>query len=222
MRHFFDEASERTRALQAMIAELPFLKELGEGTLSRERFAFYILSDALYLGAFSRALALAAAKAPESAAMEFFAGSALGALAVERALHERYLEEFGIGKGALAAAEPAPDCLAYANFLLATANNEPFAVLVAALLPCFSIYWEVGSAIKRLAEPQNPYRSWIETYADPRFGASVERIIAIADGEAAKAPHLRQRMLDAFTQAARYEWLFWDGAYRLRRWPDGS
>jgi thiaminase (transcriptional activator TenA) len=217
---FFEEASSRTATLRAKIAELPFLKELCAGTLSRERFQGYIIADALYLREFSRALALAAAKAPDPATSEFFAGSALGAVAVERALHERTLEEFGIGAKALESAEASPDGLAYTSFLLATAYSEPFAVVVAALLPCFSIYWDVGGAIKRQAQPQNPYRAWIETYADPRFGSSVERVIAIAEREAAVAPSLRERMLGAFTQAARYEWLFWDGAYRRRGWPE--
>lgn len=220
MRGFFDEAQERTRRLREKIAELPFLKELAAGTLSRERFQGYIIEDALYLGEFSRALALAAAKAPDRGTLEAFASSALGAVAVERQLHERFLEEFGVGAKVLEGAEASPDCLAYTSFLLATAYGEPFAVVVAALLPCFSIYWEVGSRIKREAEPQNPYRAWIETYADPRFGGSVERVIAIADREVVAVPAWRERMLSAFTQAARYEWLFWDGAYSRRFWPD--
>ncbi len=219
MTRFFEEAQERTAELRSKIAELPFLSELCAGTLSRERFQGYIIQDALYLGEFSRALALAAAKAPDPATVEVFAGSALGAVAVERALHERYLAEFGIGGKALHDAESSPDCLAYTSFLLATAYGDPFAVVVAALLPCFSIYWDVGSSIKRQAQPQNPYRAWIDTYADPRFGNSVERVIAIADREAAGQPALRERMLGAFTQAARYEWLFWDGAYWRRGWP---
>ena len=221
MTRFFEEAQERTAELRSKIAELPFLSELCAGTLSRERFQGYIIQDALYLGEFSRALALAAAKAPDPATVEVFAGSALGAVAVERALHERYLAEFGIGGKALHNAESSPDCLAYTSFLLATAYGEPFAVVVAVLLPCFSIYWEVGSSIQRQAQPQNPYRAWIDTYADPRFGSSVERVIAIADREAAGQPALRERMLGAFTQAARYELLFWDGAYCRRGWPRG-
>lgn len=220
MTGFFAEAQECTARLRAAIAELPFLKELCAGTLSRERFQGYVIADALYLREFSRALALAAAKAPDTETTEVFAGSALGAVAVERALHERYLQEFGVGERALASAEPLPDGLAYTSFLLATAYGEPFPVVVAALLPCFSIYWEVGSSIKRQAQPQNPYRAWIETYADPRFGRSVAGVVAIADREAAAHPSLRGRMQKAFVQAARYEWLFWDGAYCRRRWPE--
>jgi thiaminase/transcriptional activator TenA len=93
-------------------------------------------------------------------------------------------------------------------------------VLVAALLPCFWIYWDVGCAIAGTAAPDNPYRAWIDTYADPRFGEAVQAVIAAADRAAAGASNsVRERMLAAFTRAAQYEWLFWDGAYQRRSWP---
>src|SRR5579862_9757849 len=144
---FFEDAWQRTAALRAAIHALPFNRELAAGTLAPERFRFYILQDALYLAQYSRVLALAAAKAPDTASLETFGGSALGAIAVERRLHEHYLATFGVSPAEAAAAEPAPDCLAYTSFLLATAHQAPWPVLVAALLPCFWIYWDVASAI---------------------------------------------------------------------------
>jgi thiaminase (transcriptional activator TenA) len=220
MSGFFEDASARTATLRAMIEALPLLKELAAGTLDRERFQGYIIADALYLGEFSRALALAAAKAPDPDTLAVFAGAAMGVVAVERALHERYLAEFGLGEEALAGAEPSPDCLAYTNFLIATAYRDPFPLVVAALLPCFSIYRDVGCSVARRASAQNPYRAWIDTYADPGFGERVARVIAVADRAAAETPSLQERMLRAFIQAARYEWLFWDGAYCRRAWPE--
>ena len=57
--------------------------------------------------------------------------------------------------------------------LLATAYHEPWEVLMAALLPCFWIYWDVGNTIARKAAPDNPYRPWIDTYSDEAFGTAV-------------------------------------------------
>ncbi len=217
---FSDEAWQMTAPLRQAIHALPFNAELAAGTLARERFQHYITQDALYLGQFSRALAIAAAKAPDISALQAFAQSALGAVAVERALHERYLRLFGVDPATLAAAEPMPDCLAYTSFLLATAYHEPWAVLVAALLPCFWIYWDVGCAIAGRAAPDNPYRAWIDTYADPDYGAAVEKVVTTADGAADLAGAAdRAGMLAAFTRACQYEWLFWDGAYQRRSWP---
>jgi thiaminase (transcriptional activator TenA) len=220
MRGFSEEARERTAALRQAIHRLPFNAELAAGVLARDRFQGYIVQDAIYLGQFSRALAIAAARAPDGETLQSFARSAAGAVAVEQRLHENYLTQFGLDPGQIAAAEPSPDCLAYTSYLLAAAYHEPWEVLVAALLPCFSIYWEVGCAIAARAAPENPYRAWIDTYADEGFGAAVQAVTAAADRAAATTPALRERMLAAFTRCVQYEWLFWDGAYQRRGWPD--
>jgi thiaminase/transcriptional activator TenA len=220
MTRFSDDAWTLTAPLRAAIHKLPFNTELAAGTLAPERFRFYILQDAIYLGEYARVLALAGAKAPDPATVQKFGQAAVEAIVVERALHGRYLAEFGVAPAAVATAEPAPDCLAYTSFLLATAHQQPWPVLVAAILPCFWIYWDVAGAIVRGAAPDNPYRAWIDTYADPRFGEAVQLVIAIADRAAdGTAPEARTAMLAAFARSAQYEYLFWDGAYNRRGWP---
>jgi thiaminase/transcriptional activator TenA len=219
MIRFSDEAWRRTASLREAIHQLPFNTELAAGSLSRDRFQTYIIQDAIYLGQFSRALAISAAKAPDTATMQSFAQSALGAIAIEQALHGRYLRDFGVDPADIADTEPSPDCLAYTSFLIAAAYHDPWEVLVAALLPCFWLYWDVGRTIAQTAAPDNPYKAWIETYADERFGDAVRMVIAITDraAEAATAP-IRAKMLTAFIRACQYEWLFWDGAYQRRTW----
>ena len=217
---FSEEAWQRASALREAIHRLPFNTEPAAGSLAPDRFRWYILQDAIYLGEYARVLALAAAKAPDVRAVQWFGGAAVEAILVEQLLHGRYLAEFGVAPDAIAAAEPSPDCLAYTSFLLATAHQQRWEVLVAAVLPCFWVYWDVASAITAKAAPQNLYRAWIDTYADPRFGEAVRRVIGIAD-EAAAAATLAQRavMLAAFGRSTQYEYLFWDGAYQERGWP---
>lgn len=217
MSQFSEKAWASTAALRAAILHLPFNTELAAGTLAPERFRFYILQDAIYLGEYARVLAIAAAKAPDATTVQVFAGDAVQAIAVEQALHGRYLAEFGVTPEAAAAAEPSPDCLAYTSFLLATAHQQPWPVLVAAVLPCFWIYWDVASAIVRDAAADNRYQAWIDTYADPRFGDAVKTVIDIADRAA--SPEMGAPMLTAFSRSTQYEYLFWDGAYNRRGWP---
>lgn len=220
MTAFSDQAWQRTAPLRAAIDALPFNTELAAGTLDRARFQTYIVQDALYLDQYGRALALAAARGPDSATLQQFAQSAIGAVMVERALHERYLTEFGVDPASLATAEPSPDCLGYTSFLMATAYHDPFEVLLAALLPCFWIYWDVGNTIAKQAAAGNPYRAWIETYSDEGYGAAVRGVIAATDRAAAGTTDaLRNRMMTAFIRSTQWEWLFWDGAYQRRGWP---
>jgi len=95
----------------------------------------------------------------------------------------------------------------------------PFEVVLAALLPCFWIYAEVGRDIHARAAPHNPYRAWIDTYAGEEFHAAVRAMIEATDEAAAGAsPGLQARMHAAYTRAAQLEWMFWDSAYRLEQW----
>ena len=214
MSGFCSRAWQETAALRAAIHALPFNRELAAGSLNEERFQFYIAQDALYLEQYARILIMAGARGPDSATLRLFAASALEAVAVEQALHQGYLRGGSV--------EASPDCLGYTSFLLATAYHEPWEVLMAALLPCFWIYWEVGNAIAAEAVADNKYRAWIDTYSDEGFGAAVRAVI-LATNTAAQGTTeaVRERMMTAFVRSTQYEYLFWDGAYKLRGWPLG-
>ncbi len=217
---FSEDAWGRTAPIYDAILGHPFNQELAAGTLSTERFRFYMLQDAAYLVVFSRALAIAAARADDPDTMVKFAASAREAIVVERALHEGFFQKYGIPPEVANRTEPSPTCFGYTNYLLATAHHAPYEVLVAALLPCFWIYWEVGKHIMARAAPDNPYQAWIDTYGDESFGAAVREVIATADQLAGQASgRLREAMHAAFKRAAQLEWMFWDSAYRLESWP---
>ena len=217
---FSREAWAANAALYETIRAMPFNAELAAGTLSPARFRHYILQDAHYLVGFGRALGLAAAKAPDPDGIVLFARAAEEAVVVERALHEGFFRDFGIGRDTFAATPLSPACDHYLSYLLATAYAEPYEVVVAALLPCFWIYREVGRDILARASPGNPYRAWIDTYGGAEFAAAVDRVIAATDAAAAGAgTSLVARMHRAFTHATRLEWMFWDGAWREAGWP---
>lgn len=205
--------------LVAAIHEHPFNIALADGTLDSEVFTFYLVQDARYLGAFARGLAVAAARATTADDAAFLAGSAHTALVEESRLHAGYLERFGRDEAGVATS---PTCLAYSGFLRATAHEEPYPVAVAALLPCFWVYQDVGKAMYERThdQPRHPYRAWIDTYADPEFAASVESARAITDWLArATDGETREAMRAAFVRATEYEWMFWDSAWRMEGWP---
>jgi len=222
---FCAAAATRTAALRRAIAEHPFNVALTDGSLDAHRFAFYLVQDARYLVAFSRSLALASARAPDVDAGAFFAESARTALVVERSLHEGELGRLGWTEERSAALPTSPTCLAYSSFLGAVAATEPWPAVVAAVLPCFWVYYEVGTEIANQTEglPAHPYRAWIDTYSDEEFASSVATIRRIADNAAAGAPPaLVGQMADRFARATAYEWMFWDSAWRLEAWPTSA
>lgn len=217
---FTQDLWARAEGLRAAIHDHPFNRELAAGTLATDRFRQYMVQDSLYLAAYGRALAIAAARAPDAEGLEAFAESAKGAVVVERALHAHYFEAYGVDPAIAASTPASPTCRAYTDFLLATAVTGDYPVLVAAILPCFWVYRDVGTAINRTAAADNPFRTWIDTYADADFGEAVDRAIGLTDRAAdAASVATHGEMTDAFLASTRYEWMFWDAAYRLETWP---
>lgn len=220
MATFTERVWTEAAALRQAIKDLTFNRELAAGTLHREKFQFYIVQDSIYLEAYSRALSLASAKAPDTDAMLEFAGAASVAIQVERALHAGFFKQFNVSSDGRAQTEPSPTCLNYTNFLLTTATTGGYAELVAAILPCFWVYWEVGNHIASIATRPNSYDAWINTYADQNFGDATKRVIAITDAVAAGEDTATvERMRRAFLRCTQFEWMFWDSAYKQERWP---
>jgi thiaminase/transcriptional activator TenA len=213
-------AWQNNRPLYEHILTMPFNAELAAGTLREDRFRHYIIQDAHYLEGFARALALAAAKADNSDHIVQFAEAAKTAIIVERALHADYFAKFGVTTADFAAARPTPVCDHYVSYLLRAAALEPYPVVLAALLPCFWIYLEVGKNIHARAAQPNSYQAWIDTYAGEEFENAVRAVIATTDEVALRAsPDTLTAMHAAFTRATQLEWMFWDSAYRLANWP---
>jgi len=80
----------------------PFLKELGEGSLPRERFLYFIRQDFLYLFEFARVLCLGGSKAEDLDTLEMFAKHAANTIAVERAMHSVFAQRLGLSLDDLA------------------------------------------------------------------------------------------------------------------------
>jgi thiaminase/transcriptional activator TenA len=198
----------------------PFVGGLSDGSLSRDAFRFYAVQDALYLREFARALSVTAARAPRDEWIIMFNDHAAGALRVERTLHESFFMEFGLTADDVARTPMAPTNVAYTSYLLAVAYASPFHEAVAALLPCYWIYWEVGKALERAGSGDPLYARWIGTYAAAEFGAVVQAVLDAVDGIAAELrPAEREAMRRHAVLTSRYEWMFWDMGYRLERWP---
>lgn len=217
---FTDAAWQRNLPLFESTLALPFNRDLAAGTLSRERFQHYMIQDAHYLVAFGRGLAVAAAKAHNAEGVVQFANAAEAAVVVERELHDGFMREYEISPAQFAATPLSPVCHHYVHFLQSMGWSRSYPVALAALLPCFWIYAEVGRAIVGIARPNNPYQSWIDTYAGDEFHALVNQVRATIDTVAAQADaRTLAEMHEAYTDAAKLEWMFWDSAYRLGAWP---
>lgn len=200
------------------ILEQPFITQLSDGTLSRERFLQYITQDSLYIAEYFRVLAHIASRLERDDHASAFIGFAADGVAVEQSLHEVYIKGQKLSRSQMS-----PACTLYTSWLKSQAY-APIEVEAASILPCFWVYKEVGETIyRRQSGDANPYKAWIDCYGDPAFETSNNLAISICDDLAAAAtPEIREQMTRAFVQATRMEWMFWQSAYDLEKWPVGA
>ena len=74
----------------------PFVRGIADGTLSLERFKFWVRQDYVFLIDYARLLALAVARSPDLPTMTRFAKLVTATLDTEMSLHRAYAAEFGI------------------------------------------------------------------------------------------------------------------------------
>jgi thiaminase/transcriptional activator TenA len=217
---FTAELWQSITPIYAAILKHPFLRGLADGSLSRDAFRFYVVQDAHYLRDFARALSIAAARAPRDEWIIMLNEHSANALRVERSLHETFFRDFGLSDKEVAATPLAPVNLAYTSYLLAVAYGAPFHEGVAALLPCYWIYWEVGKELERMGSRDPLFSRWIATYASEEFAGVVRAVLAMTDEMAGGVTEgERAAMRGHFLTTSRYEWMFWDMGYRMEAWP---
>ncbi|BBY30237.1 thiaminase II [Mycolicibacterium sediminis] len=198
----------------------PFISGLTDGTLDDAAFAHYVVQDVHYLRDYARALAIVGAKAPTLAATATFARHAAEVRDVELALHESLLPRLGLTAELIETTPPSPTTVAYTSYLLAAAYGAGFADGLAAILPCYWIYARVGAALAERGSPDPRYQLWIDGYAGEEFAATVAEVLVLTDALGPTLSVTEEASARArFVTTARYEWMFFDAAYRRERWP---
>jgi len=199
----------------------PFVRGIGDGTLSLERFQFWLRQDYVFLGEYARLLALAAARSPDLETMTRFATLLKETVETEMNLHRAYAAEFGISHEQLEREPTAPTTRGYTDFLLRVAATGDFAELVAALLPCMWAFSEIGRRLAMQAAPsEKRYARWIAMYSSREFAELAEWCRDLLDSLAAGLPERDLQKLEAaFLTSSRYEWQFWEMAWKMELWP---
>lgn len=200
------------------ILKMPFLSELANGKLDKEKFKFYMQQDSKYLENFGKTLSLIASKNYEISETLSFINFAETAIVAERQLHEFYFKDFNIVPSQIIE----PVCHHYTSHIKSVAAYESVEVAMAAVLPCFWIYKKVGEYIYENQESiNNPYIKWIETYAGDEFDLLVKEAIEICDNAALNtSERVKARMTEVFVISAKLEYDFWKAAYDIKKWKE--
>ncbi len=155
----------------------PFVQGIADGSLSRQKFAYYVGQDAFFLEAFARAYSIAAAKAPNWQAFTTFHDLAGGVLQ-ELRLHEGYAAMWGVN---LRSVEPGAATRHYTDFLLATAWGGDVGLTAAAMSPCMRLYAFLGEKLAVNGIPNHQYADWIRTYSSADFQPLVQQLESLVE-----------------------------------------
>ncbi len=194
----------------------PFVRGLGDGTLSLSRFQFFMRQDYLFLIGYCRVLGMAVAKSPDLDSMSRWARLLDETLGSEMALHRSFCADFGITAAELEKTVPAPATTAYLGHLAAVAETGPIGEIAASLLPCQWGYDEIGRRLsaKKSAPPGSFLARWIEGYCSPEYRAVTVWLRSFVDTLGAAAdPGERSKMDAVFRTSIEHELAFWDQAW---------
>ena len=217
---FTDDLQPMAQELWSAILEHPMVRRLGEGTLDEAPFRYWVRQDYVYLIEYSRVFALGAAKAPDLDTMGTFAELLESTINTEMDLHRQFADGFDISEAELESTEPSPTTQGYTDFLVRTASHGTFGDTVAALLPCMWGFNETGSQLAATGRPDHEgYSQWIDMYAGKEFTQLTDWCKELMDEVAARsAASARERYRERFLTSGRYEYRFWDAAWRQEAW----
>ncbi|MCA1062825.1 thiaminase II [Rossellomorea aquimaris] len=197
----------------------PFVKGIGDGTLPIENFRYYILQDAYYLTHFSKVQALGAAKAMDLHTTSRMAAHAVGTNEAELSLHKNFSERLGITEVEKREFKPSPTAYAYTSHMYRSAQLGGLADILATILPCYWLYYEIGERLKACTPEETIYQEWIAAYGGEWFRELVEeQIIRLNELAETMSESDKVRMRENFIVSSIYELQFWEMAYTMEEW----
>ena len=184
MRSFSLEMRTKHRKLYHAIIGHPLVKGMAGATLPLPVFRNYIIQDCLYLKSYTEYLRALAARSTREAEREMLLRHLRGSAAAEVALHQSFFPLLDISHTMLEAAEPLPGCAQNALFLKETSLSAPIHSALAAIIPCYRSYLEMGRKVVSHKPDHMIYSKWAALYSSPEYEADVLEIERAADARA--------------------------------------
>lgn len=195
----------------------PFIKEMGEGKLDREKFKRYLIQDFIYLKEYAKVYGIGLVKSETIEDMKFFKESINGILEDENATHITYLKNFGEEIEELENYKVCIENDNYTNFMKSIALTGDLLDLIIAVLPCAWSYYYIAKEMMNTYEgnlKENFYASWINSYASDNYAQCAQKNIDFANKICGDLDeNKKEKLREIFMKASIYEMKFWDMAY---------
>ena len=207
--------------LRQKAMEHPFVDGLGSGKLPKEIFKYYLVQDYLYLIDYAKIFALGAIKARDIELIQNFTNSQNLILNSEMETHRGYMKEFGISLEEANRSKPSQINLSYTHYMDTKTAQGGVEEFVAAILPCMWGYLEIADRLveKFGIQEDNLYKNWLEMYTSDEFREQTYYFKDLINQIALpKTSDELDYLEEIFVNTTKYEYLFWDMAYKQESW----
>ncbi len=211
---------EAARPVWQQCHEHPFVRGIGDGTLDKEKFQWFLLQDYLYLFDYARVFAWGVIKARDAGLMRTFSANVDAILGGEMKIHRSYMARLGITEEQVLQVKPALSNTSYTHYMLAVAAAGGPAEIIAAILACSWSYAEIGEELAKIpgALDHPFYGEWVQGYAGEEYHKTNDALVALMDELAAGCTEEQYaRLEEIFVNCSRYELGFWEMAWTLER-----
>jgi len=216
---FSQQLKEATKHSWELSLNHPFVQGIVKGDLPLETFRYYILQDIYYLKHYGKIHAFAAAHADDFAVSAMLAEKAKLTAEAELTVHKQHAQILNITEEDLKNFKPAPTAYAYTSHMYRAALSGSLAEIVAAMLPCYWLYADIGRINKDAKPKEEIYQNWLATYASDWFQESTQEQIDLLDELALEASEKeKEKIKDQFIIAKEYELAFWETSYTFEKW----
>jgi thiaminase/transcriptional activator TenA len=225
---FADELKQSSIETWQGIINHSFIVEIYNDILPVDKFVFYLKQDQIFLKEFWRFLNVAKQKSGNSADLvKLFDSLACSTVDFEMKMQDQLI----VDSLSLSSAEqsssstrnlnvlPSKTTIEYIIYLKQVSSNGSIGEIVSAMAPCPWTYLEIAEKLAKSHHVQNNkiYNKWVQFYSSDESRRQIDHlktILCLLAGDKARTDKDRLTMKKHFATACKYEFLFWDMAYR--------
>ena len=196
----------------------PFITGMIDGTLEKEKFAFYLMQDCQYLKDYAKVYATSFIKCDDIHLMRHIYRDMQVIVSDESMTHIRYLMDMGYTEDDAYAAPTAAENREYLDYMLQVAREGSVQEGLISMMACTFSYYHIAlhartTAMQNGTYENNYYAAWMDDYVGPIYKGIYDSTEKLCEEITQKLnDDEKQRLTDIFIRSSEYELDFWDMA----------
>ena len=198
---------ERAKALWPRYLTHPFVTEMADGTLPKEKFRYYMVQDYLYLRDYVKIFAAILQKTDDFEQIRFLSGEMANTIDETFRTHLPYMKRLGVTEEEIADVRPHIDNSAYSHYMLCEAQMGDVLTGLVTLLNCS---WSPS------ALHEENYGAGFAGYVSEEYRQTNQALIDRSDALAEVIDEKKaQRLCEIFENCCLFDLRFWDMVYTM-------